>query len=158
LSIFFFLLSSSSSFFRACSQPSHIRCLSYFHTCELSANLECRSELHCTRRAENTRRKKSPKFRHLGTIAQLCQAVSSQRRHVSTIKQEGQHPLTGQFQAVFPVITGSFPTNVIAHLHSLSMDLTDEQSVQLLIRQLIELFVGLTVKLCKHWFDSRSNY
>ena len=29
-----------------------------------------------------------------------------------------------QFQAVFPVITGSFPTNVIAHLHGLSMDLT----------------------------------
>ena len=29
-----------------------------------------------------------------------------------------------QFQAVFPVITGSLPTNVIAHLHSLSMDLT----------------------------------
>jgi len=26
-----------------------------------------------------------------------------------------------QFQPVFPVITGSFPTNVIAHLHGLSM-------------------------------------
>jgi len=29
-----------------------------------------------------------------------------------------------QFQAVFPVITGSFPNNIIAHLHGLSMDLT----------------------------------
>ena len=35
-----------------------------------------------------TGRKKSPKVaknRHLGTIAQLCRAISSQRRHVSTI-------------------------------------------------------------------------
>jgi len=29
--------------------------------------------------------KKSPKIRHLGTIAQLCRAISSQLRHVSTI-------------------------------------------------------------------------
>jgi len=28
---------------------------------------------------------KSPKIRHLGTIAQLCWAISSQLRHVSTI-------------------------------------------------------------------------
>ena len=28
---------------------------------------------------------KSPKIRHLGTIAQLCRAISSQVRHVSTI-------------------------------------------------------------------------
>jgi len=34
-----------------------------------------------------------------------------------------------QFQAVFPLITGSFPTNVIAHLHGLSMDLTVGQTV-----------------------------
>jgi len=26
-----------------------------------------------------------PKIRHLGTIAQLCRAISSQQRHVSTI-------------------------------------------------------------------------
>ena len=31
------------------------------------------------------RTQKSPKIRHLGTIAQLCQATSSQLRHVSTI-------------------------------------------------------------------------
>ena len=35
----------------------------------------------CTWLAENTGRKN----RHLGTIAQLCQAISSQLRHVSTI-------------------------------------------------------------------------
>jgi len=29
--------------------------------------------------------KKSPKIRHLGTIAQLCRGISSQLRHISTI-------------------------------------------------------------------------
>jgi len=51
----------------------------------LSANLECRSEVCCTRLAENTRREKSPKNRHLHTIAQLCRAISLQLRHISTI-------------------------------------------------------------------------
>jgi len=34
------------------------------------------------------RTQKSPKIRHLGTIAQLCRAISSQRRHVSTIRKK----------------------------------------------------------------------
>jgi len=34
---------------------------------------------------ENTGRKNDAKNRHLGTIAQLCRAISSQLRHVSTI-------------------------------------------------------------------------
>ena len=34
-----------------------------------------------------------------------------------------------QFQAVFRVITGSFTTNVIEHLHGLSMDLTVGRTV-----------------------------
>ena len=51
----------------------------------LSANLRCRSETYCTRLAENTGRKKVAKNRHLGTITQLCRAISSQLRHVSTI-------------------------------------------------------------------------
>jgi len=38
-----------------------------------------------TQLAESAGRKKSPKIRHLGTIAQLCRAISSQLRHVSTI-------------------------------------------------------------------------
>jgi len=46
----------------------------------LSVNLECRSETCCARLAENTARKKSPKSRHLGTIPQLCRAISSQLR------------------------------------------------------------------------------
>ena len=43
------------------------------------------SEMCCTRLAENTGRKNDAKNCHLGTIAQLCQSVSSQLRHVSTI-------------------------------------------------------------------------
>ena len=39
----------------------------------------------CMGLAENTGRKKSSKNRHLSTIAQLCRAISSQLRHVSTI-------------------------------------------------------------------------
>jgi len=47
----------------------------------LSANLGCRSETCCTWLVANTRRKN----RHLDTIAQLCRAISSQLRYVSTI-------------------------------------------------------------------------
>ena len=63
-----------------------------------------------------------------------------------------------QFQAVFPVITGSFPTNVIAHLHGLSMDLTVGRTVGPTVDSTVGWTVGLTIKLCKHWLDSRSNY
>jgi len=38
----------------------------------------------CSLLAKNTGRKKSPKIRHLGTITQICGAVSLQLRHVST--------------------------------------------------------------------------
>jgi len=38
----------------------------------------------CMWLAANTGRKKSPKICHLGTIVQLCRAVSSQLRHIST--------------------------------------------------------------------------
>jgi len=79
-SIFFLL------FFLACSQPLQIGCLPYHHTwCGLSANLGYRSETCCTRLAENTGCKKSPKICHLGTIAQLCWVISSQLRHILTI-------------------------------------------------------------------------
>jgi len=53
--------------------------------CGLSANLRCRSETCCTRLAENTGRKKVPPNHHRGTITQICRAISSQLRHVSTI-------------------------------------------------------------------------
>jgi len=39
----------------------------------------------CTRLAENTGRKKSPKIRHLRTMAQICRAVFLQLRHISTV-------------------------------------------------------------------------
>jgi len=39
----------------------------------------------CSRLAANTGRKKVAKNRHLGPIAQLCRAISSQLRHISTI-------------------------------------------------------------------------
>ena len=75
------------SFFFFFFQPPQIGCLPYFHTCcGLSVNLRCRSETCCTRLAESTGRKNNvAKNRHLGTIAQLCRAISSQLRHVSTI-------------------------------------------------------------------------
>jgi len=66
-----------------------IGCLPYFHTwCGPSVNLEGRSEMWCTRLAENTGRKKVAKNCHLGTIAQLCRAISSQLRHVLTIGEK----------------------------------------------------------------------
>ena len=45
-----------------------------------------------------------------------------------------------QFQAVFPVITGSFPTNVIAHLHGFSMDL-----ITVSVDSTVGINIGLTV-------------
>jgi len=76
LSIFFFFPSPNLSG----------RTLDVYHTwCGPSANLKCRSEICCTRLAENAGPKKSPKIGHLGTIAQLCRAIPSLLRHVSTI-------------------------------------------------------------------------
>jgi len=43
------------------------------------------SEMCWKRLAGNTGLKNSPKYRHLGTIEQLCWAISSQLRHISTI-------------------------------------------------------------------------
>jgi len=42
----------------------------------------------CTRLAANAGPKKVAKNRHLGTIPQLCRAISSQLRHVSTIRKK----------------------------------------------------------------------
>ena len=76
------------SFFLAESQRSQNGCLPCFDTwCGPSANLECRSEMCCTQLARNAGPKKSPKIGHLGTIAQLCRALSSQLRYVSTIRK-----------------------------------------------------------------------
>jgi len=92
--VLWFLLSFSTiyllllSFFHAYSQLSQIGCLPYFQTwCGLSANLGCRSETCCTRLTEIQERKKLSKIRHLCTIAQLCRGISSQLRHVLTIRK-----------------------------------------------------------------------
>ena len=84
--IFYFHAVICSSFFFFFFFPRLISAAAYFHTwCGLSANLRCRSETCCKWLAENTGCKKVAKNRHLGTIAQICWAISSQPRHVSTI-------------------------------------------------------------------------
>jgi len=104
-----FLLSFSFFFFIfPYSQPSQIGCLPYLHTwCGLSANLGCRSEMCCMRLAENTGLKKSSKISHLGTITQLCRAISLQLRHVSTIgkkliKQQYLPHISSQYSKRWP--------------------------------------------------------
>ena len=77
----FFLLFLSSPNFSRRNWMSTI-----LHTwCGLSANLRCRSETCCAGLAASTGRKKSSKNRNQGAIAQLCRAISSQLRHISTI-------------------------------------------------------------------------
>ena len=85
LSFFFFL----SLFLSSPNLSDQIGCLPYFHTwCGLSANLECMSEMSCKRLAEIQDAKNS----QFGTIAQLCQPVSSQLRHVLTIDTSSTRP------------------------------------------------------------------
>jgi len=63
--------------------------LPYFHTwCGLSANLKHRSEICRKRLAEKYRTQKIAKICRLCSIAHTCRAVSSQLRHVSTIRKE----------------------------------------------------------------------
>jgi len=53
----------------------------------LSVNLRCSSETCCMRLAENTGCKKSPKIRHLSTIAQLSRAISLQDSYWQSVKK-----------------------------------------------------------------------
>jgi len=53
----------------------------------------------CIRLAENTGRKNCQKICHLGTTAQLCQAESSQLRHISTI---GKNMLNSNISSTCP--------------------------------------------------------
>ena len=82
----FILWFLSSIFFPRLISESQIGGLPYFCIkCGPSANLECRSETCCAGLTGNAGPKKSLKIRHLDTIAQLCRAISSQLRHVSTM-------------------------------------------------------------------------
>ena len=82
---YIFALWFLSSFFLLSSPNLSGRRMDIYHTSThcvgLSATLECMYEMCCRRIAENTGRKN----RHFGTTAQLCRAVSSQLRHISTI-------------------------------------------------------------------------
>jgi len=84
--LFFALWFLLSIFF---SSPNLSHCiLDVCHTCTHGVALvriRCRSETSCTQFAENTGCKKSPKICNLGTITQLCWAISSQLRHILTI-------------------------------------------------------------------------
>ena len=75
-----------SSFFISSPNLSRRR-LDVHIWCGLGANLECRYEMYCARLAGNAGRKKSPKNRHLGIIAQLCWAISLQLRHIDNGKK-----------------------------------------------------------------------
>ena len=44
--------------------------------------------MYCTRLAENTGLKNYAKNRHRHTIAEICRAISSQLRHISTIRKK----------------------------------------------------------------------
>jgi len=62
----------------------------------------------CTWLAGNAGPKKSQKIRHLGTIAQLCHAISLQIRHVSTIgkklvKQQYLPHMSSQYGELSPL-------------------------------------------------------
>jgi len=96
----FFYLLSIFVFFLALSQRSQVGCLPYFETWSgPSANLECRSERCCKRLAANAGPKKVAKNHYLGTIPQLCRAISSQLRYVSTI---GKNLLSSNISCTCP--------------------------------------------------------
>jgi len=61
----------------------------------------------CMRLAENTGGQKLPKIRHLSTITQLCRAISSQLRHISTsrkkhVKQQHLSHMSSQYDELRP--------------------------------------------------------
>jgi len=75
------------------------------------ANLECRC---CMRLAANAGPKKVAKHRHLGTIGQLCRAISSQIRHISTI---GKNWLSSNISSTGPhnmVNFGPLATEIVS--------------------------------------------
>ena len=62
--------------------------------------------MYCSRLAENTGRQKVAKNRHLGTIAQLCRAMSSPLTHISTIGKKNL--LSSNMSSICPPQYGEF--------------------------------------------------
>jgi len=62
----------------------------------------------CTRLAGNTGCKNDAKSRHLRTIAQLCRAISSQLRHVSTFDNRKKNFLHSNISSICPYNTANF--------------------------------------------------
>jgi len=81
-----------------------IGCLPYFYTwCGLSANLESGLKYAARGSLEMQDPKHHQKFSHLGTIAQLCRAISSQLRHSSTIgKNSLNSNMSSQYGELWP--------------------------------------------------------
>jgi len=59
----------------------------------------CEFKMQVSRLAGNTGRKKVAKNRHLGTIAQICRAISSQLKHVSTFTKSIKQQYTLQMSS-----------------------------------------------------------
>jgi len=83
--VWFLLLLSIFFFPRLISAVADWMSTILLHMAWPIANLGFRSETCYTRLAGHAGPKKSPKIRLLGTIAQLCRAISSELRHISTI-------------------------------------------------------------------------
>jgi len=79
--IIFFILFLLSSFFF----PHLISAVADWMSTILLHSLACRSEMCCAWLAGNAGPKNSSKIHHLGTIAQLCRAMSLQLRHLLSI-------------------------------------------------------------------------
>ena len=105
--ILWFLLSSSSFFPRLISAVGDWMSAIILHMVWPQCEFKCRSETCCTRLAGNTGRKNDAKNRHLCTISQLCRAISSQLRHISTIgkklvKQQYLPHMSPQYGELLP--------------------------------------------------------
>jgi len=93
---FFFYLFSSPNLSRRRLDVCHT---STHGVSGLSANLGCRSKpaAHCSLKIQNAKNRQ--KICHLDTMAQLCLAISSQLRHVSTI---GKNSLNSNTSSICP--------------------------------------------------------
>jgi len=85
-----FLSSSSSIFFSSPNLSGHRMYVYHTSTHHVVLVQIQNAGLKCAARGsmEMPNPKTHPKNRHLGTIAQLCQAISLQLRHVSTIRKK----------------------------------------------------------------------